>query len=124
MTGTIRLELFNRVAEIETLSNALADFSKSHGLHPRTLYAANLASEELAINLMAYAWDDGLDHRFAVEFRLRKDEANRELNLVLADDGLTYNPFDMAAIPNLTPNRYLAAPGLCAAPVAGRSPLC
>ncbi len=59
MTGTLHLELLNQVGELEKLAKALAEFGKAHGLHHRTLYAANLAAEELAINLLAYAWDDG-----------------------------------------------------------------
>jgi hypothetical protein len=59
MAETLHLELLNRVGELEKLANGLAEFGKFHGLHHRTLYAANLAAEELAINLLAYAWDDG-----------------------------------------------------------------
>ncbi|MBP6807862.1 MAG: hypothetical protein KA125_06160 [Chromatiaceae bacterium] len=53
MTGTLHLELLNQVGELEKLAKALAEFGKAHGLHHRTLYAANLAAEELAINLLA-----------------------------------------------------------------------
>jgi hypothetical protein len=47
MAETLHLELLNQVGELEKLANGLAEFGKAHGLHHRTLYAANLAAEEL-----------------------------------------------------------------------------
>ncbi|MGB8145852.1 MAG: acetate--CoA ligase [Chromatiaceae bacterium] len=94
MTGTLHLELLNQVGELEKLAKALAEFGKAHGLHHRTLYAANLAAEELAINLLAYAWDDGQDHVFSMDFSLHDAGTHRELHLALSDDGLAFNPFE------------------------------
>ena len=94
MAETLHLELLNQVGELEKLANGLAEFSKLHRLHHRTLYAANLAAEELAINLLAYAWDDGQDHVFSLDFSLHDAGTHRELHLALIDDGLAFNPFE------------------------------
>ncbi|TNF54868.1 MAG: hypothetical protein EP309_04915, partial [Gammaproteobacteria bacterium] len=54
VSDTLHLELRNQVSEIERLASALQAFGQSQPIHARTLYAANLAAEELAINLISY----------------------------------------------------------------------
>ena len=107
ITDTLRLELRNEVSEIERLADALQAFGKTQLMHGRTLYAANLAAEELALNLISYAWDDGQEHVFTIEFSLTENEGRRELHLLLVDDGLAFDPFSAEELspPELSPDQ-------------------
>ncbi len=95
MARELRLELHNRIPEIERVAEALEQFGAENALSPRGVLAANLALEELIVNIISYAWDDEGDHLITLGMSLGEGGNDRELTLVLEDDGRPFNPFEM-----------------------------
>lgn len=89
---SVHLTLRNDPAEIGTLASAVTSFLARHGLPPRFAHDVNLALEEVVGNVIFYAWDDGLEHRF--EVMLEMDGST--LRARVEDDG---KPFDPLAAP-------------------------
>ena len=93
MAETLHLDLLNQVGELEKLANGLAEFGKAHGLHHRTLYAANLAAGDWP----SICWPTpGMTARitFSPWICLHEAENQRELHLAMSDDGLAFNTFE------------------------------
>ncbi len=68
-------------------------FGKLHGLSKSLIYGANLAIEELFINIISHAYEDGREHTIGIGFSL----LGRKLTITLEDDGKKFNP---TAIPD------------------------
>ncbi len=95
-----RLEALGRVTE-EALQ-----FIAEHGVGGRAAYAAHLALEELASNIIKYGYDDTAAH----EILLRLEVQPGALLLLLEDDGHEFNPLT-APEPDLNVPTEERAPG-------------
>ncbi|MGD9975020.1 MAG: acetate--CoA ligase [Desulfatirhabdiaceae bacterium] len=93
MPNEYSLQLRNQVSEIKQLGETMDAFGKQHGLSKSLVYGANLAIEELFINIVSHAHDDGQEHLIDIGFSL----VDRKLTIRLEDDGKEFNP---TAIPD------------------------
>jgi len=89
-TNHLTLHLKNDLAEIERVGEAVAALCEEHSVSAETVYAIELALDEVLTNIITYGYDDGEEHEIAVRLTL----VDRELNLEIADDARPFNPLD------------------------------
>jgi acetyl-CoA synthetase len=92
------LQLLNQVSEIKQLGEKLDAFGKQHGLSKSLIYGANLALEELFVNIIAHAYEDELEHAIGIGFSL----LDKKLTLTMEDDGKEFNPTAVPYRPTAT----------------------
>lgn len=83
-TFTVR----NHLSEIERLSRELETFAARVGLPPDTLFAVNLALEEVVTNAIVHGYDDDAEHVIAVMIGVDGDD----VDVTVEDDGRPFNP--------------------------------
>ncbi len=91
-----RLAFRNEMTEIDRLHDILDAFGTQHGMDRKCLYHLKLAVEEMATNVIKYAWTDGAAHEFTIALGAENGEAVVEIE----DDGREFNPL-AAPEPNL-----------------------
>ncbi|MCX6354189.1 MAG: SpoIIE family protein phosphatase [Candidatus Aureabacteria bacterium] len=82
------IDLKNDLSEIRALAEAVATFGARNRLPDDLLYNMRLAMEEIATNVIRYAYADEGEHRIGVRMALREGE----LILEVRDDGRPFNP--------------------------------
>jgi serine/threonine-protein kinase RsbW len=90
--ATLTRTVHNNLAELAPLAECVELFGEQNGLAPATLFAANLAIEEMVSNVMKYGYDDHDPHE--IELSLSVDDSR--LLIVISDDS---RPFDPLAVP-------------------------
>lgn len=95
--GSITIRLPVDLKEIERLSRIVRKFGELHEIPSRTLYAVNLAIDEVVTNVISYGFDGPSNQE--LEARLCTD--NGELETIVVDGGRAFNPLD-APIPDLS----------------------
>ena len=79
---------------------SMSEFLKGQSAGPQALYQAQLAAEEMGVNIIKYAYDDQLAHRIT----LRVDCQADHFCLQILDDG---RPFDVRQVPEPDPEQSL-----------------
>ena len=92
----VRIELGNELDQMANVMAALADFSAGAGLDKAVSQAAELALDELLNNVITHAYLDTDQHTIVVEMCI----AENALHIVVSDDGIPFNPFELKE-PNL-----------------------
>ena len=100
MNRTVDLWIHNDLSEIGTLRDALDNLGRELGIATRALMQLQVALDEVASNVVKYAWEDGGRHRFLARITVH----SAGVDLELFDDG---RPFD----PLSAPPPVLAAEG-------------
>ncbi len=90
MVAQASIQLKNDLAELERLSQAIADFGAESGLSAQFLFSVNLALGEIVTNVISYGYEDSGDHMITVRFLLGEGELTAEVE----DDGRPFNPLD------------------------------
>jgi anti-sigma regulatory factor (Ser/Thr protein kinase) len=83
----------NRLADLARVTEEAVQFIQENGIGGQTVYATNLAIEEMATNILKYGYDDDAVHKI----RLRVELSAAHLVVVLEDDGHQFNPLDAPA---------------------------
>lgn len=94
--GSISIRLPVDLREIERLNRIVRLFGDLHEVPSRTLYAVNLALDEVVTNLVLHGFKDGTGHEFAIDLTARDGAIIAQVE----DDGIAFNPLD-APVPNL-----------------------
>lgn len=94
---TLTLALRNDLAEIPRIADEITAFGEAHGWAPPWIANTNLALDELITNSINYGHLDDKDD--AIRITLSVDDGR--LSIVLEDDGIPFNPFEEAPIPDL-----------------------
>ena len=81
----------SRLDDLTRVGMEASRFLEAAGIGGRPAYVANLVIEELATNVLKYGYDDTAVH----EVRLRVEVHPDALQLVLEDDGHSFNPLDV-----------------------------
>ncbi|MDR3523392.1 MAG: ATP-binding protein [Acetobacteraceae bacterium] len=94
----LTIELANRIEEVRRLVETTEDFAQNGGVPPAVVARFALALDELATNVISYAFNDDLAHIIQVELALEDGRLSAEL----IDDGRAFDPLqadapDMAA---------------------------
>ena len=94
--GSISIQVAADVREIERLNKLVRQFGELHDVPSRTLYAVNLALDELVTNVMLYGFEAPEGRQITVKIAT----SNGELVASVQDDGKSFNPLE-AKSPNL-----------------------
>jgi serine/threonine-protein kinase RsbW/sigma-B regulation protein RsbU (phosphoserine phosphatase) len=87
------IALKNDLSELARLAEALQAFSSSNGLSDGTLFAVNLALEELVTNTISYGFSDEQPH--VIDITLHLD--GPDLHVRVEDDAAAFNPLERAS---------------------------
>jgi len=91
--GSITIQIAADVREIERLNKLVRQFGELHDVPSRTLYAVNLALDELVTNVMLYGFESPEGRKITV----RITTAAGELTASVLDDGKAFNPLEAKA---------------------------
>ncbi|HEU4930231.1 MAG TPA: ATP-binding protein, partial [Candidatus Krumholzibacteria bacterium] len=89
----LRLTISNQLAELRRMGFALAEFLDDEGVSKSTAHRVKLVVEELVVNVIHHAFDDGAPH--AIVLDVRTDAQG--VAIMVEDDG---KPFDPTAAPS------------------------
>jgi anti-sigma regulatory factor (Ser/Thr protein kinase) len=95
--GSIQIRLPVDLCEIERLNRLVRQFGDLHEIPGRTLYAVNLALDELVTNIVLHGYDDPAGQEFEVRITARGGGITAEVE----DGGRAFNPVE-APTPDLT----------------------
>lgn len=95
--GSITIRLAAKIEEIDRLNRLVRQFGELHEVPSRTLYAVNLAVDELVTNAILYGFETPAGQEIVVRLEARPGE----LAASLIDAGREFNPLD-APLPDLT----------------------
>lgn len=93
MPAETLLRLRNDFSELPATAEKVAEFLESHEVSPDVIFAADLSIEELVTNIIKYGYDDTDAH----EILVRLTVLDRDLQIVIEDDGHEFDPFDRPA---------------------------
>ena len=90
--GSISIRIEADVREIERLNKLVRQFGELHDVPSRTLYAVNLALDELVTNVLLYGFEDATGKEVLVKI----ETAGNELVASVLDGGRHFNPLEVA----------------------------
>jgi sigma-B regulation protein RsbU (phosphoserine phosphatase) len=82
----------NDLEEIDRLNELFEEFCELHEIPPKTFRKFNIVFDELINNIVSYAFNDEEAHEIKVLVNITKDQ----LVVSLEDDGIAFNPFNLA----------------------------
>jgi serine/threonine-protein kinase RsbW len=88
LEGELKLEITNEVAELKIVMTTLTQFFEAHHVPHRAAYAANLAVDELVVNVIRYAYVDDNTHTIRLDLAIRGEQ----IILRIVDDGRPFDP--------------------------------
>jgi serine/threonine-protein kinase RsbW len=89
--GSISIRIEADVREIERLNRLVRQFGELHDVPSRTLYAVNLALDELVTNVVLYGFTDPAGHEVLIKIAT----AGNELVASVHDNGKPFNPLEV-----------------------------
>ena len=94
--GSITIRLPVDLKEIERLNRIVRQFGDLYEVPGRTLYAVNLALDEIVTNVVLHGFDDAASQ----EFEVRLEARDGTITASIEDQGRPFNPLD-APTPDL-----------------------
>jgi serine/threonine-protein kinase RsbW len=91
--GSITIRLRAEVPEVERLNRLIRHFGELHDIPGRTLYAVNLAVDELVSNVILYAFDNPMDQEVVVKLEV----TDGFVCASIGDQGRAFDPLKCAA---------------------------
>lgn len=85
---SVSVTIENNFNELEEISRTVRSFGEEIGLNPDTIFALDLALEEILTNIIKYGYDDLARHE--LEIRLWVESAS--VVVEVRDDGHEFNP--------------------------------
>ena len=96
---TGRVTISNELASLPKLQHAFEQFGQQHGIPVGSINQLQVVLDELASNVIKYAWSDGGVHELSVSFGISAGA----ITLEFTDDGAAFNPLDAPPPPPLQP---------------------
>lgn len=84
----LRLTFSNQLSEIRRVGFALAEFLEEEGASRATGHRVKLVVEELIVNVIQHAFDDGQKHTALLDVRTEADG----VAILVEDDGAPFDP--------------------------------
>jgi serine/threonine-protein kinase RsbW len=88
LEGELKLKIKNEATELKLVMTTLAQFFEAHHVPHRAAYAANLAVDELVVNVIRYAFVDDNAHTIDLDLAIRGEQ----IILRIVDDGRPFDP--------------------------------
>jgi serine/threonine-protein kinase RsbW len=89
--GTITIRIPADLNDIERLCRLVRQFGELHDVPSRTLYAVNLALDEVVTNIVQYAFDEPK----GTELLVRLEVSGNEFRGDVIDEGREFNPLEV-----------------------------
>jgi serine/threonine-protein kinase RsbW len=89
--GSITVRLPADLREIERLNRVIRQFGDLHEIPSRTLYAVNLALDEVVTNVVRHGYADAAGEEVVASIIARSGEVTTEVS----DTGRTFNPLEV-----------------------------
>ena len=93
----LTLTLKNDLSELARSAEAIEAHGESHGWPMKWIMNLNLSLDELLTNVISYGYRDDEEH----EIRVTLTEEEGSLAVVLEDDGIPFDPFSDAPVPDI-----------------------
>ena len=91
------LTLKNDLSELSRIAQEIESHGESRGWPPKWVLNLNLSLDELITNTVSYGYQDTDEHKI----HLTVTEQNGSLVVVVEDDGMAFDPFTAAPVPDL-----------------------
>jgi anti-sigma regulatory factor (Ser/Thr protein kinase) len=91
MRDAVSITLANQRSEIDRLVGFVDEFAARHSLSPDVVFALQLALDEIFMNVVRHAHDDGLPHEIGVRLALEEGI----VTTVVEDDGRAFDPLSV-----------------------------
>jgi serine/threonine-protein kinase RsbW len=88
LEGELKLEIKNEVVALKSVMTALGQFFEAHRVPHRAAYAANLAVDELVVNVIHYAYVDDKAHTIELDVAI----LGEQIIVRIVDDGRPFDP--------------------------------
>jgi anti-sigma regulatory factor (Ser/Thr protein kinase) len=89
----VDITLTNDLAELSRMADSLEAYARDHGVADGTLFAVNLALEELVTNTISYGYADGGRHVITISLVVD----GPHLHVRIDDDATEFNPLEFDA---------------------------
>ena len=93
----LRLTLKNDLSELARVAEEIESHGVSRGWPAKWILNVNLCLDELITNTVSYGYLDTDEH----EIRVTLTDRNASLVVVVEDDGVAFDPFTAAPVPDL-----------------------
>ena len=90
MDNPIHITIRNDFSEIAKVHTTMDAFCRFYSVPQDSMYAINLALDELLANTINYGYDGGEVHSIGITLEYTKST----VNITVVDDGNAFNPFD------------------------------
>lgn len=97
MSNRLALTVQTRIDELERIASAVESFGRENDWSPAMVFRVNLVLEELGLNIMTHAYNEGL-HEIEITLVSEVDAITIEIE----DDGRPFDPLKDAPPPDLT----------------------
>ena len=98
MSGpALLLILKNDLSELARIAEKIESHGESRSWPAKWIMNLNLSLDELITNIVSYGYQDTDEH----EIRITLTERDESLAVVVEDDGMAFDPFTAAPVPNL-----------------------
>ena len=97
MSAKLSLKIENSPSQLEQVSAAVEEIAQEESWPPDLTFRVNLALEEVGLNIINYAHDDGLRE---IEFTVTSEPDT--VTIEVLDDGRPFDPLTDAPPPDLT----------------------
>ena len=97
MSAALSLRVETRLDELPRLDAAVEDFAQGQAWPPDLAFQVKLVLEELGVNIVNHAHDDGALHEIEIKIASAADM----LTIEIADDGRPFDPLTEAPEPDL-----------------------
>ncbi len=84
----LRMSLPNELGEFRRINHALLEFLTDEGVPPDSVNRVRLVVEELVVNIIRHAFDDGAEHTIVLDVRTEP----RRVQVTIEDDGKPFDP--------------------------------
>ena len=95
MSATLALKVETRPEELERIFASVASLAEQEDWPPALTFKVNLVLEELGLNVIKYAYDDGI-HEFDIILISETDA----LTIEITDAGQPFNPLQDSRVPD------------------------
>jgi anti-sigma regulatory factor (Ser/Thr protein kinase) len=93
LPSTTELVIANDIAQLAVLSEAMERIGVEHGLPQKPLFQLQVALDEMASNVIKYAWPEGGSH----QIRVRITVGSGQVDIEITDDGRPFDPLGAPA---------------------------
>ena len=98
MSAKLSLHMDSRVEELRRIDAAVEEFARAENWPADVAYQIKLAIEEVTVNVIHHAHDDGAGHRAGIDIVSDADAVTVEI----VDDGKPFDPLTEAPVPDIT----------------------